>query len=598
MPALNQTQENIRRARTVNGLPPDQHRTPFRNLRDALALHAKVSANKVFLVAYDAHNQRTELSYIEFVARCHQVANLMYDDLGIQRGDRVAVMGHNAPEIVLIYMACWIIGAAVVPQNVAEDDNRIGYILRSSGAKLLFAMDAYVERAEHILQAEGEAGAPNIMGIVQIGGEERPGTVLFEDVVRGRSTTFLGDESGAKSGDLSIRSGNERTATLDDAALIVYTSGTTGAPKGVVLSQYNLIADAQALASWQAITGNQRLMCVLPIHHVNGIVVTLVTPLLVGGSTVLNEKFTVSHFWDRVVREKVQIVSVVPTLLQFLLDHARENHQKGETIFGYGIHRLNLAQFRHFICGAGTLSVQLARAFEDVIGFPILHGYGLSETTCYSCMLPIQLSWEAHQAWLRTEGYPSIGCPLAVNEMAIFSADGSGQQLAAGERGEICVRGHNVMLGYDQRDDANEAAFAFSWFRTGDEGYFRVDEEGRPFFFITGRLKELINRGGVKFSPFEIEEVALALEGVKAALAVAFENDYYGEEVGLYVVPEDGAQPSIELILSACRDALGFEKSPKVVIFGTDIPMTSTGKYQRLRLRDQFSEFRTQQFRR
>ena len=588
-----ETHANITRARTYAHWPPSQHRTPFRNLRDALALHAKASGSKPFLISYDAANQRQELTFAEFVARCHQVANLLFDDLGVRRGDRVAVIAHNAPEVVLIYMACWIVGAAVVPQNVSEDDQRIGFILRNSEAKLLFVQQPYMARAQHILQQT----TTNIQGVIQIGGEAADGALLFEEIVRSRSTTFLGDESGAKSGDLSIRSANEHTPQLDDEALIVYTSGTTGAPKGVVLSQYNLIVDAQAIAQWHAITGNQRLMCVLPLHHVNGIVVTLITPLLVGGSVVLNQRFTVHHFWERVTREKVQIVSVVPTLLQYLLDYARDNVQRGETIFGHGINRPNLAAFRHFICGAGTLSVRLASEFEDVIGFPIVHGYGLSETTCYSCFLPVMQSWETHQRWLREHGYPSIGCPIDVNEMAIFSADGSGQLLGPGQRGEICVRGHNVMLAYYQREDANAEAFKFGWFRTGDEGFYLEGDDGRPYFFITGRIKELINRGGVKFSPFEIEEVALSAPGVKLALAVGFENDYYGEEVGLYVVPEEGAEPDAEAILAHCRAVLRFDKSPKAVVFGQDVPVTSTGKYQRLRLRDLFSQFRGVQFR-
>jgi long-chain acyl-CoA synthetase len=593
-----QTLANIASARTAYGIAPTQHRTAFRNLRDALALHAKASGSKTFLISYDADNQRVEYSYAEFVARCHQVANLMYDDLGIRRGDRVAVIGHNAPEVVMIYMACWIIGAAVVPQNVAEDDARIAFILRNSRARLLFALGPYAERAQRIVYGQGDLGTPDVMGIIQVGGERRDDMLDFHEIVASRSTTFLGDDSGAKSGDLSIRAGNERTAALDDEALIVYTSGTTGAPKGVVLSQYNLIADAQAIASWQAITGNQRLMCVLPIHHVNGIVVTLITPLLVGGSTVLNQKFTVNHFWDRIVRDKVQIVSVVPTLLQFLLQHARDNMRQGETMFGHGIHRLNLAHFRHFICGAGTLSVQLATEFEDVIGFPILHGYGLSETTCYSCSLPISLSWEEHKGWLRDHGYPSIGCPLDVNEMAIFSADGSGQRLGPGERGEICVRGHNVMLMYHERPDANDEAFRFGWFRTGDEGFYLPDEQGRPYFFITGRIKELINRGGVKFSPFDIEEVILRLPQVQVALAVAFENDAYGEEVGAYVVLKEGASLTAEEVLAHCRQTMSYEKAPKVVVFGTDVPVTSTGKYQRLQLRPLFAQWKGTQFRR
>jgi long-chain acyl-CoA synthetase len=598
MPLDPTTQANIQKAKSLAHIPANHYQTPFRNIRDALALHAKVSSGKVYLVYYDAEGKRSELTYVEFVARAHQVANLLFDDLGIQRGDRVAVIGHNAPEIVLIYMACWIIGATVAPQNVAEDDARIAYILRNSQAKIAFVMGDYIDRAQRIIHThENDLGAPNIMGIIQIGGETRPNTLDFHQVVAGRPTTFLGDDSGAKSGDMSIRTSNERTATLEDEALLVYTSGTTGAPKGVVLSQYNLLVDAHALASWNAFTGNQRMMGVLPIHHVNGIVVSLLTPLVAGASVVLNYRFTVNHFWDRLVREKVQIVSVVPTLLQFLLDHANANIQNGETMFGHGIHRLNMAHFRHFICGAGTLSVQLALNFENMFGFPVLHGYGLSETTCFSCMLPINLSWTEHQDWLSAHGYPSIGCPVDINEMAIFAVNGEGDRLGAGEKGEICVRGHNVMREYYQRDDANRDTFKFGWFRTGDEGFFLEDDNGRHFFFITGRIKELINRGGVKFSPFDIEETVLQLNGIKVALAIGFDNAVYGEEVGVYVVLNADSTLTSDDILAHCRAKMSYEKSPKVVVFGTDIPVTSTGKYQRLKLKHLFAEWQDTQFR-
>jgi long-chain acyl-CoA synthetase len=262
-----------------------------------------------------------------------------------------------------------------------------------------------------------------------------------------------------------------------------------------------------------------------------------------------------------------------------------------------GVERHDLRRFRHLVCGAGTLPMSLVRAFEDTFGIPILHGYGLSETTCYSCFLPIDLSEDERRHWLLDYGYPSIGCPIEPNEMAIFDAAGNGQRLGAGERGEICARGHNVMQGYFKRADANAETFKFGWFRSGDEGFFEVDARGRQFFFITGRIKELINRGGVKFSPFDIEEVLLEIPGVKVGLAVAFRNDYYGEEVGAYVVPDAGVTLDPEAILDHCRRRMTFEKSPKVVVFGTEIPVTSTGKYQRLRLQDLFGAWEHIQFR-
>lgn len=595
------TAANITKARTLRGQVPTQYRVPFRNIRDVLGLHTKVNASKPYLIYYDGDNNRSEMSYGEFTARVHQVANFLYEDLGTQRGDRIATIGYNHTDMVVIYFACWLVGAAVAPQNIAEDDTRIAFILRNSEAKVVFAMHDQLERAQHIVNdgsgADGELGAPNIMGIIQVGGEAQDDVPFFYDLVANRPTSFLGDDSGAKGADVPMSGGNERTATLHDDALLVYTSGTTGAPKGVVLSQYNLLVDAQSISQWQAITGNQRTMCVLPIHHVNGIVVTLITPLYVGGSTVLNRKFSASHFWERIVRERVQIVSVVPTLLQFLLEQAERLQAEGDTIFGHRINRTALKHFRHFICGAGTLSIALARDFEAMFGLPILHGYGLSESTCYSCFLPIDLDWNTHQSWLQDHGYPSIGCPIESNEMAIFDPSGNGEQLGEGERGEICLRGHNIMQHYYRRPDANAETFKFGWFRSGDEGFYRVGADGRHYFFITGRIKELINRGGVKFSPFDIEEILLEIEGIKLGLAIAFPNDYYGEEVGAYIVPEEGAKLDPDAILATCREHMTFEKAPKVVVFGEHIPVTSTGKYQRLKLVDRFGEWKNTQFR-
>lgn len=595
------TLDNLAAAHVINGVPAEKRLVPFRNIRHVLSLHAKTNGARPCIIYLDTDGGRQEFDYAEFNARVHQTANFLHDDLGVQRGDRVAIIAYNHIDTVLIYFACWIIGAVVAPQNVAEDDTRIAFILRNSESVVCLVRHEYLERAERIVNGDGEnadLGAPNIREIVTMGGEDTGKYKHFNTLVKNLPNTFLGDGAPVKSNDDAIKDVDDGSiAQLDDEALLVYTSGTTGAPKGVVLTQYNLLVDAFAMSQHQAITGGQRLMCVLPIHHVNGIVVTLVTPVLVGASTVLNRSFSASRFWRTLVQERVSVVSVVPTLLQFLLEHGQAQMEAGNGLFGDGVNRRGLTRFRHFICGAGTLAVALVREFEDTFGFPVLHGYGLSETTCYSCFLPIDISWEKHQSWLLDHGYPSIGMPVSTNEMAIFSADGSGERLGPGERGEICIRGHNVMKYYFKRPDANQETFKFGWFRSGDEGFYLEDDRSRPFFFITGRIKELINRGGVKFSPFDIEEVLLEIPGVKVGLAVAFPNDYYGEEVGAYIVLEEGAVISADDVLAYCRDRMTFEKAPKAVVFGTEIPVTSTGKYQRLRLIDLFAAWEHTQFR-
>lgn len=324
------------------------------------------------------------------------------------------------------------------------------------------------------------------------------------------------------------------------------------------------------------------MMCVLPIHHVNGTIVTLMTPLYYGGSVVLNQKFHSDKFFQRVANEKVHVVSVVPTLLQFLL------HENPD------LSRYDLTHFQHIICGAGPLTVELALKFEDHFKIPIIHGYGLSETTCYSCFLPLDLSSEEHRHWLKDFGFPSIGVPIPPNEMAIH--DDKGIELQEGVKGEIVIRGHNVMKEYFANPEANEKTFAYGWFRSGDEGFYRTDPKGRKFFFITGRIKELIIRGGANISPFEIDEVLMNMQGVKAGLAVGFENDWYGEEVGAYVQPKEGVTLTQQDVINYCRKYFSFQKCPKVVLFGNDIPLTSTGKYQRNKLKPLFEKWKRTQF--
>ncbi len=571
-----QTLENLRAAHFVHGRPSENRFVKFGSIGAVLEHHAATQPDKTFLIHYTVDGERDEHTYVQFNARVNQIANVLVRDFGVKKGDRVATIAYNHADTVAIYFACWKIGAAVAPQNVTEDDARIAFILRNSEAVIALVMPDYLERAAKII-----AEAPNVKQIVQIRGAVQGDYPQLSALIEKQPATF----SPADPPD------------PDTESLLIYTSGTTGAPKGVVLVQYNMLADAHGISQWQQITPDQRLMCVLPIHHVNGIIMTLITPMYIGASTVLNRQYQSSVFWVRMAREKVNIVSVVPTLLQFSIEYADAQEAQGKSIWGEDVTRDDLRQFRHLVCGAGTLAVSLVKRFEERFGVPVLHGYGLSETTCYSCYLPVDLDQATHQHWLADFGYPSIGCPIGVNEMAIFDATGSGQQLGTGERGEICIRGHNVMKYYYQRADANQETFKFGWFRSGDEGFYEVDEQGRQFFFITGRIKELINRGGVKFSPFDIEEVLLEIPGVKVGLAIAFENDYYGEEVGAYVVLEEGAKVDEAQILTHCRSRMSFEKSPKAVIFGTEIPVTTTGKYQRLRLRDRFAEWKTTQFR-
>ncbi|MFQ3580997.1 MAG: class I adenylate-forming enzyme family protein [Chloracidobacterium sp.] len=502
------------------------------------------------LVAYDAQGTRSEVSYAA-LWEAVQAGAAALQAQGIAPGDRVATLAHNDGETVIAYLSIWTLGACVVPVNMTEEAERRRFIVENSEARLILALDDYLDEAEALA-----ATLPTVCGALPLESKQWRGVTV--------SSAYCPD------------------AEPNREALIVYTSGTTGPPKGVVLTQANLLLDAQALRDWHRVMPDDALMCVLPIHHVNGIVVTLLTPLVAGARTVLNHKFSPMTFWQRIARERVRIVSVVPTLLAFLLERPA------------GLASENVTGLSHLICGAGPLTVELARQFEETFGIRIVHGYGLSETTCYSTMLPLDLTPEEHRHWMRDFGFPSIGVALPVCDVAIHDADGNA--LPPGQRGEIVVCGPSVMAGYFKRPDANADAFTHGWFRTGDEGFYERDEQGRAFFFITGRIKELIIRGGVNLSPFEIDEALSHIPGVKCGLAVGFENRWYGEEVGAYVVLEDGVTLNAETVLQAARQRLPFHKAPKVVVFGTEIPVTSTGKYQRNKLKPYFATWRETQF--
>jgi long-chain acyl-CoA synthetase len=540
----------------ARGGPLRERAVPWPSIGALLRTRAREVPERTALAFVDDESGvRLRHGYAALECLTDRCARFLHDVHGVRPGDRIGTLAVNHRDTVLLYLACWKLGAAVVPQNPSEDDARIAFALTHAGCRLAFAMPGQLDRLRAIAASVASLEASEALDA--------------DFLARVESTPA---EPPAVDEDLRDRD-----------CLIVYTSGTTGAPKGVGLTQYHLMADAEAIRLWLGVRPGDRMMCVLPIHHVNGIVVTLVTPLVAAGGVVLNRGFRASTFWQRLAEERVCIVSVVPTILQYLCEAEAD------------VAALDLSTLRHVVVGAGTLPVALAARFEQRFGVPLLHGYGLSETTAYACMLPRDLDAEAHEGWLTAHGYPSIGCPLPGVEMDILDADG--RSLPPGERGEIVLRGHVVMNAYHRRPEANREAFRGGWFHSGDEGMYRLSPDGRRFYFITGRIKELINRGGVKYSPFEIEEVLLACPGVRVALAVAFDNQWYGEEIGAYVVREPGAAVGAEDVLAHCRGRLPHAKCPKVVVFGDEVPVTATGKYQRLKLKPLFAAYAQTQFR-
>ena len=546
--------EHIMRARKVD----EPYLTlPWNSFADFFKarIYDRALIDRTFLTYCDDDRAvRSTYSYAEFGAVVQLVATFLHHHAGVRRGDRLATILFNHDVTVVLYFAAWILGVTIVPINIEEPADKKRYILEHSEASAVCCWHTSLDEVKD-LQRE----LPALRHVIAVNNE---------GFVEGPRHRMKADRAAS----LSSSGIPHCTPNLDNEALIVYTSGTTGPPKGVVLTVRNLLLDADAIAERHRFGADASLMCVLPIHHVNGIVVTLITPFYCQGRIVLNRKFKSATFWRRLHEERVTCVSVVPTILEFLLD-------ANEDLAAY-----KLDGFGGLICGAGPLLRDTATRFEDRFGFPIRHGYGLSETTCYSCFLPNELPQDAHRHWIRDYEFPSIGVPLRHNEMAIVG--GNGQLLTEMEKGEICIRGGTVCAGYFKRDDANDAAFQWGWFRSGDEGFYIRDKAGEPFFFISGRLKELIIRGGVNIAPLEIDEVLRSHPLVRFAMAVPFQHRYYGEEIAAYVVPRNDISPPTEAeLLAHCRQRLPFSKCPKIIRFGEAVPYTSTGKPKRLELK-------------
>lgn len=516
------------------------------------AFLAQAPGEGPFLVELDrSADRRREFSRAQWQQRMEQVSTAL-QQAGATVGDHVAMVAGNDADALVVAFACWRAGLVYVPLSLQESDERLHFIVSDAQARLIICVEATAERARTI-------------GIAT----DTP-VHAFDEL------------HGSTSGDAPDLPADGMTLPLDHPALRIYTSGTTGNPKGVQLSGGNLLTDGDALAQvtgWDRHTG---VLVVLPIHHVNGLIVSCLLSWLTGARVVLCDRFRSDTFWADVAQERITTSSLVPTLLEFLLEQGQQPAPE---------------HFTEVFCGAGPLSKGTAARFEDTFGVAVRQLYGLSETTAVATTMP-RLAAEQRRQWYQDHDFPSIGPAVPHVQVAVHGPDD--QPLGPGERGELVIRGATVMSGYAGLPEETAQTLRGGWFHSGDEGFWMPAADGTPFFFISGRIKELFIRGGVNLSPLPIDEVLLTHPAVRHGLAVPFENKFYGEEIGAYVVASSSV--SEQEILDHCAATLDFASRPKVVIFGDEVPFTSTGKARRIELKRRlaplFEPYRDVQFRR
>jgi long-chain acyl-CoA synthetase len=466
------------------------------------------------------------LTYADLARGSGQAAALLRE-AGVRGGDRVALMMPNVLAFPLLFYGALAAGAVVVPMNPLLKSREVAHYLGDSGASVILAWDAAADEA-----AKGAAD----LGVQVIRVTEPDAHALLA----GRPP--LSGWAGCADG---------------DDAVILYTSGTTGLPKGAELTHANLLRNAEVTATTLLAAGpDDVVMGCLPLFHCFGLTCGLNAAVLGGSSLALLPRFDPGAALEMISREKVTIFEGVPTMYAALLHHP-------------GRAGADLSSLRLCVSGGAALPVEILRGFEDAFGCPILEGYGLSETSPVASF--------NHPDRIRKPG--SIGTPVAGVQMRLV--DDAGAVVAAGEVGEVAIRGHNVMKGYWANPDATAAAIPDGWFRSGDLA--RVDEDG--YFFIVDRKKELIIRGGYNVYPREIEEALYEHPGVAEVAVVGIPHDSLGEEVGAAVALKPGASTTPDELRAFARDRVAAYKYPRQVWLVDQLPKGPTGKILRREVR-------------
>ena len=452
--------------------------------------------------------------------------------LGIGRGDRVAIVLPNGPEMAAAFVT---IGAAATtaPLNPAYRAEEFAFYLSDLKARALVVED----------------------------GSDSPAVAVAAE--QGIPVLRLERDSGAGAG--AFRLSGEPVGTVDrpgwaepdDIALVLHTSGTTSRPKIVPLSQTNVTASAANIRESLALSAGDRCLNIMPLFHIHGLIAAVLSSLSAGSSIVCTPGFNALKVFQWLAEAKPSWYTAVPTMHQAILDRAPRN---AEIIAGLDL--------RFVRSSSSSLPPQVMAALEETFGCPVIEAYGMTEAAHQMASNPLPP---------RARKPGSVGL-AAGPEVAVM--DQAGRVLAAGETGEIVIRGPNVTTGYENNPNANAEAFAHGWFHTGDQGVM----DGEGYLRITGRLKEIINRGGEKISPREVDEVLMDHPAVSQVVTFALPHPKLGEDVAAAVVLREGQQAGERELRDFAAQRLADFKVPRTLVFLDEIPKGATGKLQRIGL--------------
>jgi long-chain acyl-CoA synthetase len=486
---------------------------PNANLAANLTDTAARFGDRVALKLDDA-----ELSYAALDEAAARMAGMLRER-GIEAGDRVAVMLPNVPYFAAVYYGALRLGATVVPMNVLLKGREVRFYLDDPGAKILFAWHGFAEAAG---QGAQDAGVELVL--VTPGEFERQ--VVAAEPVR----------------EVAQRAG-------DDTAVILYTSGTTGTPKGAELTHDNLRRNVDIARGLFSLSEDAVVLGALPLFHSFGQTCGLNACVRAGGMLTLIPRFDPGKALEIIARDRVTVFEGVPTMYSAMLNHPDAG-------------AADTSSLQVCASGGAAMPVEVMRAFEEKFGCIVLEGYGLSETSPVASF--------NHPDRERKAG--SIGTPIEGVEMKVV--DDQDADLPAGEVGEIVIRGHNVMKGYWQRPDATQECMRGGWFHTGDMA--RVDEDG--YFFIVDRKKDLIIRGGYNVYPREVEEVFYEHPAVAEVAVVGVPHDELGEEVAAAVSLKDGESVDVDELQAYIKEQVAAYKYPRTIWLVDELPKGPTGK--------------------